>query len=139
MTPIDNVTLITMSALDSCRPAREEWTSFGELYGKWAANAKKNSHQVFWIIDSERKAQNAVCLAAIAHIMETHGRAVGSWLVRYFKEMQHPTLDGLRDLAEGCPDESILPLAPQEPVRDLLGMERFKTAMQHVELEGAGG
>lgn len=136
---MDNVMLVTIQGLESCRPAREEWTSFGELYGKWAANAKKNSHQVFWIMDSERNAQNAVCLAAIVHITETHGPAVGSWLVQYFKEMQHPTLDGLSELAEGCPDETILPLAPQEPVRDLLGMERFNAAMRHEESGGAGG
>ena len=136
---LDNVMLITIQGLEFCRPAREDWTSFGELYGKWDANAKKNSHQVFWIMDSERNAQNAVCLAAIAHITETHGFAVGSWLVRYFREMQKPTLDGLTDLVEGCPDKSILPLAPKEPVEDLLGMERFKAALWHEGPEGAGG
>ena len=129
MTVLDNVMVITIHSLALFRPAREEWTSFGELCGKWATNAKKNRNAAFWLMSSEHRAQNAVCLAAIHHIMETHGQAVGAWIMRYLREMQSPTLDGLTELAEKCPDESILPLAPSEPMRDLLGSESLKETL----------
>ena len=125
---LDNVMLITIQGLERFRPAREEWTSFGELYSKWAANAKQHRHEVFWLMGNECNAQNAVILASIAHMRETHGSAVFTWLANYFREMQQPTLDGLSDLAESCPDKSILPLAPPEPVRDLLGTEALREA-----------
>lgn len=126
---LDNVMLITIQGLERFQPAREEWTSFGELYSRWAANAKEHRHEAFWLMGSERDARNAVILAAIAHVRETHGPAVFSWLANYFREMQQPTLNGLSDLAETCPDESILPLAPPEPVRDLLGTEALEEAL----------
>ena len=128
MTVLDNVMLITIQGLKPFRPTREEWTSFGELCGKWAANAKTNRHAAFWLMSSEHQAQNAVCLAGIEHIMETHGHAVGAWILSYLREMQRPTLDGLTELAEMCPDESILPLALPEPMRDLLGSENLREA-----------
>ena len=132
MPAIDNVTLITIQGLQAYRPDREEWTSFGELYSKWAAKAKQHRHEVFWLMGEERDAQNAVILAAIAHIWETHSPAVATWIMSYFREMQHPTLDGLSELGETCPDETILPLAPPEPVGDLLGIERLKEAVDSI-------
>ena len=139
MTVLDNVMLVTIQCLKAFRPGREEWTSFGELCGKWATNAKKNRHAAFWLVSSERQAQNAVCLAAIEHIMETHSQAVGAWIIRYLREMQRPTLDGLTELAEECPDKSILPLAPPEPMVDLLGSESLKEALGYDAQSSDGG
>jgi len=125
MRKLDNVMLVTIDALQSCRPKKDEWTSFGELYGKWAANAKTDRYSVFGMLIEERDAKNAVLLAAILHVNETHGSAATEWLMALFGG-RGKSLEELTKICASCPDKSLLPLTPPEPVEDLLGIEELK-------------